>query len=193
MDYIVFDIETQNTFRDVGKREPALLDISLVGIYDSRDDAYESFLEDELDDLWPRLEQADALVGYNSDHFDIPLLDTYYHGNLTHIKSIDIMKTIEEALGRRIGLDAVAEATLNESKSGHGLQATTWWKQGKIEKIRTYCLDDVKVTKKLFDYIQENEHIKFKDHRSGDIRTVELDISSWDKKGSNGMTRSLGF
>ena len=49
---VVVDIETKNSFTDVGSYESTLLDISLVGLYDYATDAYESFLETELDRLW---------------------------------------------------------------------------------------------------------------------------------------------
>jgi len=38
MRVIVFDIETQNTFDEVGSSDPADLDISCVVIHDSEDD-----------------------------------------------------------------------------------------------------------------------------------------------------------
>lgn len=191
MNYVVFDIETKNIFADVGKHDPSLLDIALIGVYDSQTDEYNSYLEEDLNDLWPILEKTDALVGYNSDHFDIPLLNKYYHGNLARIKSIDLMKTIFNTLGRRIGLDAVVQETLGIKKTGNGLQAVTWWKNGEIEKVRKYCLQDVKVTKNLFNHMQKEKFIKYKE--GSDIKTVKLDISAWDEAESAKMTQSLPF
>ena len=68
---------------DTGTSDPADLTIALVGIHDSETDSYSSFLEPELASLWKILERADLLVGYNSDHFDIPLLNKYYPGDLS--------------------------------------------------------------------------------------------------------------
>ena len=79
---VFFDAETKNVFQDVGKNEPALLDISLVCAYDSETGEYASFLEEELPAFWKIVEKADILVGFNSDHFDIPLLGNYYAGDL---------------------------------------------------------------------------------------------------------------
>ena len=84
---VVFDIETKNIFADVGENNPALLDISVVCIYDYGRDKYESFLEEDFGKLWPIIEKADVLIGYNSNHFDIPLLNKYYPGDLSKIKS----------------------------------------------------------------------------------------------------------
>ena len=188
---IVFDIETKNMFQDVGKHDPVLLDLSLVGVYDSETNAYTSYLQEDLPALWPLLEKADVLIGYNSDHFDIPLLNKYYPGDLTHIKSIDLLKEIRKSLGRRLKLDSVAEATLGKNKTGDGLQAITWWKEGAIDKIRQYCLEDVKITKELYDYALKNGVLKYKDY--GTVRDIPLDTSSWEKIENASVTKTLPF
>lgn len=190
---IVFDIETKNIFQDVGKADPTLLDISVVCIHDSATDTYHSYLEEELSELWPILESADMLIGYNSDHFDIPLLNKYYPGDLTHIKSLDLLKEIKKSLGRRLRLGSVAEATLGVGKSGSGLDAVKWWKQGDIEKIKKYCLDDVRITKEIYDYARKNNVLKYKDLNT--IHEIKLDTSSWEEKerGPSVMTHTLPF
>jgi len=188
---IVFDIETKNTFHDVGKKDPALLDISLVGIHDSETGYYDSFLEDDLPRLWPILERADLLIGFNSDHFDIPLLDKYYPGDLTRVRSVDIMKEIRNVLGRRIGLDAIAEATLGKAKTGNGLDAIRWFKEGAMDKIRDYCLADVALTKELYDYARSNGFLKYRDF--GEIREIPLDTSGWEARERVQMTHTLPF
>lgn len=188
---IVFDIETKNTFQETGSNDPVSLDISLVGVWDSETNKYTSYLEHELKDLWPILERADMLIGYNSDHFDIPLLNKYYPGDLTKIKSLDIMKEIKDSLGRRMKLDHIAEGTLNANKSSHGLQAIIWWKQGEIEKIKEYCLDDVKLTKKLYDYALKHGKLYYKD--GGKKVAIPLDTSSWEVVEESAMTHTLPF
>jgi len=190
---VVFDIETQNFFHDVGSNNPADLSISIVCIHDSETDEYMSFLEDELPKLWPILEQTDMLIGYNSDHFDIPLLNKYYPGNLTSIKSLDLLVEIKKSLGKRLKLDSVAQATLGYGKSGRGDQANIWWRNGEIEKIRQYCLDDVKVTKGIYDYAREHNNLKYKDLITGNLRDIELDTSNWEEKEESAMTHSLPF
>src|SRR5262245_35247613 len=113
MRVITFDIETANWFGS-GASEPSELQIALVGTHDSETNAYESFLVPELPRLWKLLEGADVLVGYNSDHFDIPLLNKYFPGDLTKIHSVDLMREIYNTLGRRVRLDAVADGTLGK-------------------------------------------------------------------------------
>lgn len=188
---VVFDLETKNLFQEVGSSDPAALSMSIACIYESATDTYSSFLEEDLFKLWPILERADMLIGYNSDHFDIPLLNKYYHGDLNSIKSLDLLVEIRKSLGRRVSLDQVAEGTLGRKKTGHGLQAIQWWKQGDIDSIRTYCLEDVRITKDIYDYALENKMLKFKE--AGKLFDIPLDVKNWEKKEEKAMTFSLPF
>ncbi len=188
---IFFDIETKNTFEEVGSTDPSALSISVVCIYDSERDVYESFLEKDFSKLWPIIERADVLIGYNSDHFDIPLLNKYYPGDLTKIKSLDLMKEVKKTLGRRIKMDTLAEATLGKNKIGHGLDAITWWQNGEIDKIIKYCIEDVRITKELYDYAMANGKLKYKD--MGVLKDLSIDTRDWDVKVESSMTFSLPF
>lgn len=190
---ITFDIETRNLFQDVGSNDPAALDISVVCIHDSLTDEYTSYLQEDFKKLWPILEQADMFITFNGDHFDIPLLNKYYSGDLTKIKSLDLMAEVKNTLGRRIKLDTLAEATLGRNKSGHGLEAITWWQNGEIDKIIKYCIEDVKITKELYDYALKNGMLKYKDFTSGKILDIKLNTASWEKKEEGAMTFTLPF
>lgn len=188
---ITFDIETAGVFEG-GLPDPTQLELTLIGIHDSETDAYSSYLKEELPKLWPLLERADLLVGYNSEHFDIPILNKYYAGDLTKIKSIDLLKEVKNVLGRRLKLDNMAEATLGRGKTAHGLEAVKWWQQGEIEKVREYCLDDVRLTKELYDYAKKHGMLKYKDFDG--IREIKLDTSQWEKKNdSPSLTHTLPF
>ena len=191
MRHITIDIETKNIFEDVGSNDPSLLDISVVCIHDSLDNTFKSYLEGDLKNLWPILEHADSLITWNGDHFDIPLLNKYYPGNLTHIKSIDLMREVQKVLGRRLKLDTVGFATLGRNKSGHGLDAIEWWKNGEVDKIIKYCIEDVRLTRDLFDFAQQNGCLKYTD--LGNIKDIKLDTSNWEVPESASMTHTLPF
>ncbi len=177
---IVFDIETRNIFSDVGSNNPADLDISVVCIHDSKDDKYSSYTQEELPALWPIIEKADMLIGFNSEHFDIPLLNKYYSGDLTKIKSVDLLKEIKNSLGRRIKLDTIAEATLGKNKTGNGLDAIAWWNKGEIEKIKKYCIEDVKITKEVYEFALKNKYLCYKDN--GEIKKIPINSTDWEKE-----------
>jgi DEAD/DEAH box helicase domain-containing protein len=188
---IVFDIETRNIFQDVESSDPAKLDISIVGIYDSETDSYATYLAEELSALWPILERADILIGFYSEHFDLPLLNKYYPGDLSKIRHLDLLKEIRKQYGRGMKLDQLAEGTLGKKKSGHGLEAIKWWRQGEIQKIRDYCTDDVRITKELYDHALAHKKLVFKE--GPQMKEIPLDVSEWEKPGESKLTFSLPF
>jgi len=182
MKKVVLDIETRNIFQDVGSRNPVDLDISLVGLYDYETNSYHSFLQEEFENMWEILEKTDLIVTYNGDHFDIPILNKYYkrdgRGDLTTIRSLDVMKEVKNSSGRWPKLDQIAEGTLKVNKTGTGLEALNWWKAGEIEKIREYCLNDVRITKDVYEYALKNKKLLFKEGPF--IREIKLDTKHWD-------------
>lgn len=191
MRYVVFDLETQNIFSDVGSNNPADLDVSVACAYDSETDTYTVVTVDELHKLWPIFETAELLVGYNSNHFDIPLLNKYYPGDLTSVKSVDLLEAIRISLGKRLRLDSVAQATVGAKKSGNGILATKWWREGDIASIKKYCKQDVKVTKEIFEYALKNGKVLYKD--GAKKREIPIDTSSWIPHDGHKMTFSLPF
>ena len=188
---IVFDIETRNTFQEAGSNDPKDLDISVVCTYDYSTDTYSSFLQEDFSKLWKLLETADMLITFNGDHFDIPLLNKYYAGDLTKIKSLDLLVEIRNSLGRRIKLDSIAEATLGKNKIAHGLEAITWWKNGEIDKIIKYCLEDVKITKEVYEYALKNGKLLYPD--LGVVRDIKLNTQNWEKAQETAMNFTLPF
>ncbi len=154
---LILDLETKHTFREFD--DPQKLGISVVAVYDYATEKGQVFTETELNNLFPLLESASYIIGYNSRTFDLPVLQAYYPGKVDSLSQFDILDSIREKIGRRIGLNDVAFATLNEKKTGHGLMAIDYYKEGKWEELKKYCLDDVMVTKKLFDYGIENKEI----------------------------------
>lgn len=177
MRVITFDIETIGDFRASG--DFSNLEVTVVGIHDSETKQLTSYTRDELHLLWPIMENADTLVGYNSDHFDIPILNKYYAGDLTNIKSIDLLKEVRNVLGRRLKLDNLAEATLGKNKTADGLQAMKWWEEGKVDLIREYCLADVAITRELYDYARKHKSLKYKDYDG--VREIKINPSDWEK------------
>ena len=189
---IVFDIETTNDFAETGSKEPASLELALVCIHDSADDSYKSFLKEELKVLWPILERVDLLIGFNTEHFDIPILAKYYSGNLSRIRSVDLLKEVKQTLGRRLKLQTLVEATLGKGKLGSGMDSLRWWKQGEIEKVRKYCIEDVRLTKELYDYAHKYGSLKYRDGK--DIKEIALpNAKNWEVFQTHTLTHTLPF
>jgi DEAD/DEAH box helicase domain-containing protein len=150
---VVYDIETKETFDDVGGRDQMhKLTISVLGAWDYRDSEFRIYEEKELPRFAERLSQKPLLVGFNSRHFDTPILQQYMPFDLGKLPQLDIMAELVKALGHRVSLDSVARATLNAGKSGSGLDAIRFWREGRIEELKRYCLDDVRITRDLYEY-----------------------------------------
>jgi len=159
---VVFDIETQNSFAEVDN-DFKKLRVSVVSLYRSDTGLYQSFTESELGQLWPILEKSDRVIGYNSTHFDLPVLNNYYPGDLLTFSHLDIMAVVKESIGIRLKLNDLALATLDDvEKSADGLQAIRWWKEGKIEEIKKYCEQDVRITKEIYDFGRTNNQLFYK-------------------------------
>ena len=181
MKALVFDIETADLF-DAVKKNSADLTLALVGAYSYPRNEYATFTQEELPKLWEWLREIDTLVGFNSNHFDIPLLQKYTDINLKEFNSIDILESVRQTLGRRIRLDWIAEATLGKKKSADGLIAQKWWAEGEVQKVRDYCLQDVKITKDVFEYARDNKKLNYID--LGVTHTITIDTSYWEKEES---------
>lgn len=188
---ITFDIESVSDSAVRGHVDVAAQELTVVAIHDSLTGAYSSYAKEELGQLWPILERADMLIGFNSDSFDIPLLNRYYPGDLSRLRSLDLLVEVQKVLGRRIRLQSLALATLGKGKSGDGLSAGEWWKEGKTDKVREYCIEDVRLTRELYDYALANGVLKYKDLR--DIRDIKIDTTLWNTDGAGvpAMTHAL--
>ena len=192
MRVITFDIETTGIMPG-GVFDMNTQERTVVGVLDSETNEFSSYIKEELPRMWPLFESADMLVGYNSDHFDIPILNKYYAGDLTQIKSLDLLKEVRNVLGRRLKLESLAQATLGRGKSGDGLEATKWWKEGRVDDVRKYCLDDVRITRELYDYARKNGSLKYKDYEG--VREIKLNTMNWEEQRGDGpaMTHTLPF
>jgi len=150
---LVVDLETQREFNEVDGRKPELLGVSVAGVYSYAEDRYEAYVEADLPaKLGARLKNAELVIGFNIRRFDLPVLQPYLPFSVSAIPVLDIMEEIVKNLGHRVSLDSLAKATLGRGKSGSGLDALRWFKEGKLDLITQYCLDDVKLTKDVYDY-----------------------------------------
>jgi DEAD/DEAH box helicase domain-containing protein len=76
---------------------------------------------------------------------------------------LDIIQDVQRHLGRRVSLNAIAEATLGKGKSGNGKEAILFWRNNRLDLLKKYCLDDVRITKDVYNYGLANGKILYKD------------------------------
>ncbi len=179
--HIVLDIETQNLFSDVGGKENLhKLLLSVIGVYSYADESFLTFTEQEIPAFENLLRKTDLIIGFNINYFDMPVLKKYLSADLSQISTFDIMDEVVSKIGHRVSLDDLVNNTLGENKSASGLMAVEYWKQGRMEELKKYCLDDVRLTKDLYAYGLKNNAIKFtaRDANIPYVKTLRVD---WEK------------
>ena len=164
-DIVYFDLETQRTANDAGgwdKKRDMLMSLGVT--YSTRTGEYRIFPEARVQELIGQLLKADLVVGFNVINFDYEVLMGYTILDLPHqCRTLDMLVEIERTLGHRLGLDALASATLGVGKTGDGLDAIRWWREGKIMEIAEYCCFDVKCTKLVHEYGAQNGNLFYND------------------------------
>jgi DEAD/DEAH box helicase domain-containing protein len=160
---VVFDLETKYTFREYN--DPKKLGVSVAAIYDFKDEKGQVFVESEISKLYPIIEGSSYIIGFNIKSFDMQVLQRYYPGKVDHFAVFDIMDDIRDKIGRRLALNDLISATLGKKKSGHGLMAIDYYKEKKWDELKRYCLDDVMLTKELFQYGVDNGEIFYMSSR----------------------------
>lgn len=152
---IVYDLETQKTFAEVGghNSQKDLL-VSYLGLYSYSQNKYFGFFEKDLPNLEAIfIQERPTIVGFNSISFDNAVLQPYFRRiQLNELPQIDILAEIYSTLGFRMKLESVAQATLGEGKSGSGLDAIRYYREGNFDALAKYCMDDVRITRDIYEY-----------------------------------------
>jgi len=172
---LVYDCEIVNAIQ--GRKEEKLpginyckgwrdfegMGISVVCAYDYLEDRYRLFEKDNADEFASLIESRELLIGFNSITFDNQLIYRNWRKDIDPARCYDILR--EAWAGAGLGpvfapsthggysLDAMAEANLGQKKSGHGALAPVQWQRGERGAVIDYCLQDIALTKKLFDKV----------------------------------------
>jgi DEAD/DEAH box helicase domain-containing protein len=149
--------------------------VSVVVIFDSLEKRFLAFRENQIAELLAHLEKADLVVGFNIKRFDYTVLAAYTGKNIQALPTFDMLEDIHHRLGFRLGLDHLASETLNRRKSGDGLQALEWFRQGEVEKLIDYCRMDVELTRDLFMYGVDKGHLIYRTRQEDRRVTLRLD------------------
>ncbi len=180
---LVLDLETKKQFSDVGGQNFAeRLGVSLVGIYDYEKDTFRAFREEQIGELLELIRARNKVIGFNIKAFDWKVLQPYSEAlSFRTVPTIDLMEDVANFLGFRVGLASLAETNLGESKSGHGLEAIRWYEEGNWEKLEKYCLDDVRLTRDLYEFGRKNRYVKVT-NRNGSTTVVPVRWGAHEEK-----------
>ena len=162
--------------------------LSSAVTYDSQSDLYLFWDKDQRDSLCKYL-NGKLVVTYNGIHYDSKLLlgdnriiepdgstknDKYgwfnsdiYAGIWRNILGMDrnqypeLMVAIRKQKFEKhvFDLHSVSQSTLNHTKSGDGAMAPTLFQTGKIFELLQYNMQDVRITRQLFDFIMKYRYI----------------------------------
>lgn len=172
--YLVIDVETKQLVQDVGGWDHIdKLGISVACAYDSKTDQFLSFEEKDLKSLIDLCEQR-LVVGYNIRGFDLAVMAPYGL-KAADLDIFDIMYDVQSLTRQQyLKLEYLARGTLGAGKSADGLLAVEWYKKGEIQKIIDYCMQDVKITRDLFQHGRTHGYIRIQ--RSED-KALEVPVS----------------
>jgi DEAD/DEAH box helicase domain-containing protein len=174
---IVFDVETQNFFTDpeVGWNNFDALRVSVIGAYSYAQDKFFCFEEGETDKAAELFRKARLLVGFSMNRYDVPVLNRYLARvrpplNLFDKNRLDLLEEIEMVCGRRVSLEKLAQANLGMGKTGDGARAIELYRQGRMEELKSYCLQDVEITRRLFDQYREQGYLLVPGREGEEVR-----------------------
>ena len=171
---LVFDLETQKLADEVGGwGHIDRMGLAAAVTLNTGSGEFKHYLETDAPALLADLRAASLVVGFNLVRFDYEVLRPYGGADLPTRPTVDMLRHLSDALGFRVSLDSVAEATLGIRKAADGLQSVRWYKRGELEKVLDYCQQDVSLTHQVYQYGREHRHVKFRD-RFGKARRVAV-------------------
>lgn len=174
-DRLVLDIETKNTFADVGgQHNVKKLSASFVGVYSYNRNEYLSFFEKDFPALNNLLKTGGLIIGFSINRFDIPVLEQYCDFDIWKIPRLDLLEEVEVGFGNRVSLDSLAKTNLGIGKTHHGLEAITFYKEGRFDELKNYCLNDVKITKELYELANKQKHLLVQNRNDGQFVKVAM-------------------
>ncbi len=186
---IVFDLETKKQFSDVGGRENMhLLGVSVLSAYSYEKDKFYAFEEKDLKYFEEMAKNAGRVVGFNIKGFDLPVLQPYVFLDTASLPVVDMMDDVVRGVGFRVSLDNLCKTTLGAGKIADGLDAVRWWREGKIDEIKKYCTEDVRLTRDLYEYGKRHGHVLFHSRESGNKVSIPV---SWAGENSKNIRQIL--
>lgn len=178
LDAIIYDAEIKKAI--LGRNEQPLegieycegfhdfpaMGISCMGAYDYKEDRTRLFMGDNMEEFLLLRASRLILITFNGLGFDDKLIAaTFPNQPARQVPAMhyDILVEVWAAAGLEptfnfrthggYGLDALAAANGLGNKTGHGAKAPVDYQQKRYGSLIDYCLQDIALTKKLFDKI----------------------------------------
>jgi DEAD/DEAH box helicase domain-containing protein len=164
MNYVFFDLETQNLFQDVGGRDNIdRLLVACAVTWSTQKNDFSVYWEKDVPQLIEELKAATKVIGFNLRGFDYQVLQPYTPDTrFASLPTLDLLLDLQKILGFSISLDSIASATLGTTKSADGVQSVEWFRNGELDKVAEYCKMDVDITRQVFEFGRDNGYIFYK-------------------------------
>jgi DEAD/DEAH box helicase domain-containing protein len=164
MNYVFFDLETQNLFQDVGGYDHVdKLKVACAVTWSTEKNDFSIYWENDIPALIDELKSATKVIGFNLRGFDYPVLQPYSLATrFASIPTLDLLLDLRNILGFRISLDSIASSTLGTAKTADGIQSVEWFRNGELDKVAEYCKADVDITRRVFEFGRDNGFIYYK-------------------------------
>jgi len=164
MHLVFFDLETQNLLEDVGGRQNvAALKVACAVTWSTAKNDFSVYWEKDIPALLDELKSATKVIGFNLINFDYQVLQPYLPATrFASIPTLDMLQDVHRILGFRLSLDAIASATLGESKTADGVKSVEWFRAGDLDKVAEYCKADVDLTRRVYEFGRDNGHVLYR-------------------------------
>ncbi len=117
------------------------------------------------------LEEADLVVSYNGESFDLDVLSVYGDVSAVREKHVDLNVLVMQALDalpaelsidrqgmgriRQGGLDGLAAANGIKGKTGQAVDVPALLREGRVDEVFEYCEQDVRIVAELYRLARE--------------------------------------
>ncbi len=163
MNYVTFDIETYNPINP-NKFDIKEFRVSVIGAYFSWLDEYIAFTENYINDFLETLEYADLVVGFNHIYFDLAVLQKYSNFDLNELANYDLMLEFEKVANFKVKLNDLCKANFGDDlKTDIYDKYKNYYQEKKWLELIDYCMNDVRLTQKLFEMALNEEKISYYD------------------------------
>ena len=166
---IYLDIETQYLITEFegGWKRPenyGKLKIAELGIL--RNNIYTTFEEENIDLLRGELADAEIIVGHNVIKFDFEVLKHYLPKDEMFriiLKSFDTMLEFDKFTGDAgwVSLDDISQRNFGMKKTEDSILIPQMWREGKVDKVKEYLLNDLKMTEQFYLLGRKGGNIKY--------------------------------
>lgn len=166
------DIETQyliTEFEGGWKRPENYEKIKIAELGILRNGVYKTFEENNINKLIPELLDAELIVGHNIMKFDYEVLKHYLPQDEMFkiiMKSFDTMLEFDKFTGDAgwVSLDDISQRNFGMKKNEDSIKIPQMWREGKVDAVKTYLLNDLKMTEQFYLLGKKGHTFKY-DHK----------------------------